>query len=190
MHQSGRNVIWGMFDLGLLSGCASTPPTFQPVSVPYLSERLRAGSYTQKPRTFHVLMDASSSVAENYQGPGFQATPPASEFDVEKEILRRLNQALPASMQLTAGLRTFGSLNCTDWQFTKLVLKPGPYDKNTFAHAIDSVSCASGVPPFGHAIDAAIQAPIALKQSHRPERCRRRPRPEPAGDLRSVQIML
>ncbi len=168
MSRTNYKIILGTFGLGLLAGCASAPPTFQTVSLPDLSDRLQKGSYTQKTRTFHVLMDTSSSVAERYDGTGFQATPPASELDVEKEILRRLNRVLPASMQLTAGLRTFGSLHCNDWQFTRLVLRPAPYDKQRFAQAVDSITCASGVTPLGHAIEAATHdlegtaKPIAL----------------------------
>ncbi len=153
----------------VLSGCVSTPGTsFEPVSSVNLDDQLASGQLQQKAKTLYVLLDASSSVADKYQGAGFSGSPAPTEFAVEKEILRQLNQNLPAGLELTAALRSFGSLSCNDWQYTRLLYGPAAYRKSGFEEGLARAECASGVTPIARAIRAAAgdlqstPAPIAL----------------------------
>ena len=158
-------MIWAAF----LSGCVSTPRTsFEPVPPVSLDSQVESGQLKQNVNTLYVLLDASSSVADKYRESGFSGSPVPSEFAVEKEILRRLNQTIPSGLELTAALRSFGSLSCNDWQYTRLLYGPTAYTKSGFEEGLAKAECASGVTPIAKAIHAAAkdlqstQAPIAL----------------------------
>jgi len=153
----------------LLAGCVSAPKTsFTPVTPVSLDRQFLSGQLAQKANTLYVLFDQSSSVADKYTGAGFSGSPAPSEFVVEKEILRRLNRTIPAGLELTAALRNFGSLGCTNWNYTNLLYGPTTYTRQGFAAGLDKAKCASGVTPLAAAIEAATadlgsaKAPIAL----------------------------
>jgi len=158
-------MIWG----ALLTGCVSTPNTsFNPVPPVDLGSHVKSDQLKQKINTFYVLLDSSASVADAYKGGGYSGSPAPTEFAVEKEILRRLNQTVPSNLQLTAALRIFGSLSCTDWEHTKLLYGPTAYSQSGFEQGLAQAKCASGVTPMAQAIRAATQdlqttqAPVAL----------------------------
>ncbi len=174
MESALKNGSWvrllGLAFLGaFLSGCVSTPGTsFEPVPSVNLDSQVAAGQLKQNAKTLYVLLDSSSSVADKYQGAGFAGSPAPTEFAVEKEILRRLNQTLPSGLELTAALRSFGSLSCNGWKYTRLLYGPTAYSKSGFDDGLAKAECASGVTPIAKAIRAAAQdlqstqTPIAL----------------------------
>ena len=85
-----------------LGGCATkqtpTPAPFQPV-------QLNPQEYTKKVDTFVVVLDASSSMNEDYNG--------RPKIDMAKEIVARMNQTIPP-LDYRAGLVAFGSGSCLD----------------------------------------------------------------------------
>jgi len=139
----------------LVSGCASTPTsTFEPFPARNLNELLTSGQYQQKTDNFFVINDSSSSMGEDYHGPGFTSGHTPTKLAVEKEILSRINQTIP-ELKLTSGIRSFGFGPCTSWGSTLLNLPPTAYSKPTFSAGIDALTCASGGSPMHKAIEAA-----------------------------------
>lgn len=137
----------------VLAGCGAeripaTFGTFEPVN---LNERFGSGAYTGKIENFMVIMDTSSTMNNRYLYEVFDSSTIPTLFEVEKEVLRRLNQAIPA-MHLNAGLRTFGFGSCQSWRFSLERLKLGPYEKKSFSEALDSIECAGGGSPMDFAI--------------------------------------
>jgi OOP family OmpA-OmpF porin len=142
------------FLCSLLTGCGAEriPATFGAFEPVNLDERAGSGGYTGKIENFVVIMDTSSTMNQQYLYEVFDSNTTPTLFEVEKEVIRRLNQAIPA-MSLNAGLRTFGFGSCQSWRFSLERLKLGPYDKKTFGEALSSIECASGGSPMDFAID-------------------------------------
>ncbi|MGH8559333.1 MAG: vWA domain-containing protein [Methylococcales bacterium] len=92
----------------------------------------------------------------------FESNTVPSLFEVEKEILKRFNQTIP-TIDLNAGIRTFGFGPCLSWTFSQLILKPAKYDKLSFDEALDSLVCAGGGSPLDFAIDQAALDLEAIK---------------------------
>lgn len=147
-----------------LNACASAPPPvkfekFDPVD---LGPKLQDGSYRQKVDNFFVIMDTSSTMNQRYLYEAFDSSGTPSLFEVEKEILSRLNQAIPP-IRLNAAIRTFGFGSCQDWGFSVLRLAPGPYGRSSFEKALDSIPCAGGGSPLDYAIDQAAEDMSSMK---------------------------
>lgn len=138
----------------MLFGCGSerVPATFGAFEPVNLNDRLASGSHTGKIENFMVIMDTSSTMNTPYLYEVFESNTIPTLFEVEKEVLRRLNQTIP-EMQLNAGIRTFGFGPCQSWRFSLERLKLGPYHKKSFSEALDSVTCAGGGSPLDYAID-------------------------------------
>lgn len=140
----------------LLAGCISKPRSvFNPYTPVDLTSGVESGQYEQKIQNFYVLMDSSSSVADEYEEGGYIGDPLPTEFAVEREILSRINQTIPSGLDFDATIRTFGSLSCTNWGFTALRYGPGRYSPSGFDEGLKSAACASGITPMGKAIAAA-----------------------------------
>ncbi len=87
--------------LGGLLACAA-PQVQQPETEfqPYdLSSELEDGLYIQKVQNLMIIMDASSSMGEEYVY--------EKKLDVAKKVISRMNQTIPDGLDLTAGFRTF-----------------------------------------------------------------------------------
>lgn len=138
-----------------LTGCSSVPVnpvgSFQAKD---LNELLTSGQYQQKTDNFYVINDSSSSMGEDYEGPAYASAPEPIKLAVEKEILSRMNQTIP-DLKMTSGIRSFGFLNCTDWDRTKLNMPISTYSKPSFSAGIDTLTCASGNTPMSDPIEAA-----------------------------------
>ncbi len=127
----------------LLISCAAQRPqtSFQPHD---LNPKLR--QYVQKVDNFLVILDASASMDEAYQG--------QAKFTFAKEIVSHMNQTIP-NLKLTGGLRTFGH---SFWPFTRkttLVYGLTPYSKIEFEDALKTVKWANARSPLNLAIDGA-----------------------------------
>jgi OOP family OmpA-OmpF porin len=139
----------------VLSGCASQPTaTFKPFQAEDLNSAVSSGALQQKTNHFLVINDSSSSTNISYTNQGFTPGSEPSKFNVEKELLSRLNKTIP-NIPLTSGLRSFGFGSCVDMGMTKLNQAVGPYSKSAFDNAINSLECNSGGSPMAEAIDAA-----------------------------------
>ena len=123
-----------------LGGCATkqtpTPAPFQPV-------QLNPQEYTKKVDTFVVVLDASSSMNEDYNG--------RPKFDLAKEIVARMNQTIPP-LDYRAGLVAFGSGSCLDGNDAKVLYGLTSYRRADLAAGLDSQKCAGGVSPMSEGI--------------------------------------
>ncbi|MGH8550134.1 MAG: hypothetical protein ACRERU_16330 [Methylococcales bacterium] len=137
----------------LLAGCGAEriPATFGAFEPVNLNDRFSSGALNGKIENFVVIMDTSSTMNNPYLYEVFDSNTIPTLFEVEKEVLRRLNQAIPA-MRLNAGLRTFGFGSCQSWRFSLERLKLGPYVKKSFSDAVNSIECAGGGSPMDFAI--------------------------------------
>lgn len=139
----------------VLSGCASQqPPLFNPFQADDLNAGLRSGLYKQKTNHFLVINDSSSSTGDIYTNAGFAPGSEPTKFNVEKELLSRMNKTIP-DMPLTSGLRSFGFGSCVDYGSTKLNQATTAYSKSAFDAAINTLTCNSGGSPMASALDAA-----------------------------------
>ncbi len=135
-----------------LTGCATqSTSSLQAFQAQDLNAKVQSGQLKQKTNTFFVINDSSSSMSTPYQAAPFTGE---SKFDVEKELLNRLNQTIP-DVTLASGLRSFGFGPCTDWSFTKLNQAVQNYSKTSFDSAIASLTCSSGGSPMASALSAA-----------------------------------
>jgi OOP family OmpA-OmpF porin len=123
-----------------LGGCATkqtpTPAPFQPV-------QLNPQEYTKKVDTFVVVLDASSSMNEDYNG--------RPKFDLAKEIVARMNQTIPP-LDYRAGLVAFGSGSCLNGNDSKVLYGLTSYRRADLAAGLDSQKCAGGVSPMSEGI--------------------------------------
>lgn len=142
------NLLIGLVSALILSGCATqatnTNSAFQPQAI--------AGSYQQKTDAFHVIVDSSSSMGEASQVAGFSGS---NKLEVEKALLSRMNQTIPASLNLSSGMRTFGFGECLGWLYTKSISGMTAYSSAGFDGNINSLACASGGTPMYRAFDHA-----------------------------------
>lgn len=144
------NVFIGFF----LTGCAAdrVPATFTKFETVDLREKIATGNYTKKIDNFIVIMDTSSTMNDLYLYEVFESNTIPTLLEVEKEVARRLNHAIP-DLDLNAGIRTFGFGPCEEWGFSAERLKLGRYDKKLFDEALDTIECAGGGSPLDYAIE-------------------------------------
>ena len=141
----------------LLAGCAGqniqlTPTTFRPAT-------FDTTQYVQKVDSFLVILDASSSMDENFKG--------QSKLMIAKDIVNRMNQTIP-NLQFTGGLRTFGHSICPFSKRTDLIYGMTGHNKAGLEEALQQVKYPGGNSPLAKAMQAAceelkpLQGPIAL----------------------------
>ncbi len=141
----------------VLSGCATTAvSTFEPFQPEDLNPAVSQGLLKQKIDTLYVVVDASGSMSDEYDGQGYPGGSAPTKLSVEKEVLNRMNQTIP-NIQLTTAIRTFGFGPCLDWGSTKLNAGLGSYSTSSFAGGLDNVTCSGGGSPMDAAIDAASE---------------------------------
>lgn len=153
---AGKSLFFYFTLIGFLVGCgeARIPPTFEVFSPEDLNSKVTSGNYTEKIENFLVVVDTSSTMNKRYLYEVYESTTTPTLFEVEKEIVKRLNLTIPA-MKLNAGIRTFGFGSCQAWRFSLERLKLGPYDKKSFDEALNAIECAGGGSPMEFAIEMA-----------------------------------
>jgi OOP family OmpA-OmpF porin len=135
----------------ILSGCASQQvASFNP----FQPSPINMAGYKQKTNHFLVVNDSSSSMDIAYVNGGFAPGSEPSKFNVEKELLSRMNKTIP-EINLTSGLRSFGFGECLDYGSTKLNQAMTSYSKSAFDGAINTLTCNSGGTPLATALEAA-----------------------------------
>jgi OmpA-OmpF porin, OOP family len=126
--------------VGWLSGCS----TRQVVSSePFQVVQLNPQDYTKKVDTFGIVLDASSSMNDHYNG--------RPKIDQAKEIIAHMNQTIPP-LDYRAGLVAFGSGSCLDGQDSKVLYGLVPYRRADLAAGLNSLTCAGGVSPMSEGI--------------------------------------
>ena len=131
----------------LISCAAQKPqpiePAFEPVD---LNPKLQSGQYVQKIDTYMIILDASQSMSEEYNG--------RTKFSIAKNIVSRLNQTVP-DIKVYSGLRTFGHGTCLPQEETLLINKVQTHSKQELEEGLAKVACDGGNSPLVPAIEAA-----------------------------------
>lgn len=150
--------IFTLLSVCLLVGCASerTPATFDEFLAEDLNDTLETGQYTLRFENFILIMDTSATMNKRYLYEAFDTDVVPTLFEVEKEIAKRLNQTLPDT-KINAGIRTFGFGICQSWGFSAEWLSIGPYSRQAFNEALESIECAGGGSPMEYAIEKASE---------------------------------
>lgn len=149
------------FSIIVLTGCTNHPiSTFQPFQTKDLNPLVNSGYLQPKIDTFIALVDSSSSTSDIYWGEGFPGQSEPTKFSVERELLIRMNRAIP-DIPLYAGLRSFGFGPCQHWDKAYLNQPIQNYVQVDYLSAIRSMECSGGgttiVSAF-QAVDTDIQA--------------------------------
>jgi len=132
----------GAFVFGCAAQNMQTPlGSFSPKSFP-------SGHYAPKVDNFLVILDASSSMAEPYNG--------RSKFSVAKAVADRMNQTLP-DLKIDGALGSFGHSTMLSRKKTQLVYGLTDYTQGGFKGGLDKISRAGGTTPMTAAILAGAQ---------------------------------
>ena len=132
-----------------LVACATPQPL-----TPFSPEGVDAEGYAQKVDNLLVMLDASASMGQLYNG--------HRKYDLATGVVDRLNQTLPA-LDLTTGLRSFGHAASIGKTPTMLSSGMAPYAKNVLADGLAKVPKAGGNSPLGVALNAAAEELGGLK---------------------------
>jgi len=135
--------------LAALTACA-TPQSLAPFS----PQKIDAQGYAQKVDNLLVVLDASSSMEQLYNG--------FRKYDLATGVVERLNQTLPA-LDLSAGLRSFGHAASVTKAPTMLTSPMAPYTKTVLTDGLAQVPKAGGVSPMADALVAAEEELGSLK---------------------------
>lgn len=139
----------------ILSGCSIQPiRTFESPTIVNLNQLVQSGEYRQKADIFYSIIDASSSMAEEYRGFNFRGDSTATKFSIEKLILRRLNKSA-AQLKLGAAIRSYGYTPCMPLDVTELTYGANQYNATQFTKSLGKSECTSGGTPLTQSIQAA-----------------------------------
>lgn len=128
-----------------LSSCAMQKPL-----APFQARDLNAqlAQYTKKVDNFMVILDASSSMDQTYQG--------ENKLTLAKDMVNAMNHTIDG-LDLNGALRTFGHSWCPFSKKTRSIYGPALHDKADFEQALQTVNFASGQSPMGLAVQAAAK---------------------------------
>lgn len=141
-----------------LSGCSIQPiRTFESPTIANLQQLVQAGEYTQKTQVLQAIIDASSSMAEPYQGIGYPGDTTATKFSIEKLLLQRLNKSIMDLPLEAVAVRNFGNAPCLSLSASDLVFGSQSYSKQALAKSLGKTECASGGSPINKALQASAE---------------------------------
>ncbi|WP_319576045.1 OmpA family protein [uncultured Desulfobacter sp.] len=125
-----------------LFGCAAKEPAGLPS---FSAKQFDASMYQSKVDNFVIILDASSSMDEDFMG--------NPKFMIGKAIAERMNMTIPELGQ-TAGLRTFGHADSISKNETELFYGMERYNSAALAEKLGAISEAGGYSAFGSAMAA------------------------------------
>ena len=125
-----------------LFGCATKEPAGLPS---FSAKQFDASMYQSKVDNFVIILDASSSMDEDFMG--------NPKFMIGKAIAERMNMTIPELGQ-TAGLRTFGHADSISKNETELFYGMERYNSAALAEKLGAISEAGGYSAFGSAMAA------------------------------------
>lgn len=133
--------------MAIVAGCGSNPP-YQPSAVQ--PQAIDTSAYAPKVDSFVVILDVSSSMAEDYQE--------RPKVHTAQDLVASFNSTVPAG-KYQAGLVTFGrsSGRCIGGGTANAAYGLAPYQSADFASALGSLECAGGTTPMSDGVDAAAQ---------------------------------
>lgn len=141
----------------LLFGCAAQQ--MQPAGPLFDPYQLKADQYEPKVDNFMVILDASSSMTEKYNG--------TVKFNIAKDFLDAMNKTIP-ELKFNGALRSFGHHPGVSKKLTALFYGSEEYSTKGLDEGLKAVSRAGGISPLGKAINAAsndlksVQGKIAV----------------------------
>lgn len=144
MLKRGLSVLSLLMLTTMLVSCAckvsTAPEPFSPV-------KLTKGKYQNKVDNFVVVLDASQSMNDRFNGEKKSA--------LAIETVERFNMTIPVDMTLNGSLRTFGHGRCLSARETTLNLYGfAPYSQTAFAESLENVTCSGGNSPLADALAA------------------------------------
>lgn len=137
----GLKILLCLMCVGLLTACAAKQANL-PHDAGDLSAKLKQG-YVQKVDTALFMVDASSTMAESYQG--------NQKFSIAQNLLQRMNAAI-GGLKLNTGLTVFGP----NRGGSKLVYGMQPHDSAKFAAAVKAAA-ADGLTPLALPLTDGIE---------------------------------
>ena len=132
----------------VLTGCAGlSPKNTADLSCTSkdIGSMLKSGEYQKKVDNFLIILDASSSMSDKL-GPSFSDEP--SKLVLAKDLVKCLNNTLPADFDVNAGMRIFGPV----YAKKGLVYGMTKYSKAGLEDAALAVNGTGGVTPLANAI--------------------------------------
>ncbi len=133
--------------LGALLAASCAPPLrpMAPFTAQDINPRLRAGELSQRVENFLVVLDASGSMVDQYQG--------QVKLDLARNFVNRMNQTIPG-IRLKAGLRKLGGKYYPPSQ-TDLIYGVSDFRKPGLEGALKTVVSSGGETPLALAIQRA-----------------------------------
>ncbi len=130
--------------IALVAGCA---PFMQPALQPLDSgaSRTVGGQYLPKVDNFQVILDSSFSMDETGE----------NDFRVARDIVRRMNQAIPTDLSYNGGLRSIGHDPHQSQNPTDLLYGMTSYQQAGFHDALGKIQYVGGPTPMAAALQAA-----------------------------------
>ncbi len=121
-----------------VSACATpgTPPAMDIQAIPN-------GQYQEKVDVLYFILDASSSMAEGYNG--------LSKFEVARSVIGNFNKTMP-DVKTQVALRSFGHDDKVSSESTALMVPLEKYQKASLSDGLNKVSKAGGISPLARAL--------------------------------------
>ena len=142
-HFSG---LLSILSLGFLAACSHAPYTPMASQV----DPVDVTAFAPKVDSFVIILDTSSSMAEEYQD--------RPKIQTAQDLVATFNSAVPA-LDFSAGMVTFGksSGRCLGQGMAAGIYGMSSYSASELAQALGSVECAGGTTPMSEGIDAGSQ---------------------------------
>lgn len=128
--------------VAVLVSCASMQPEPKKMEPAFVPQSIESTCYEQKTDNFLVLLDASGSMGEKYKG--------QTKFKTAEQVVSRMNQTIPGTMNLKAAVITFGAGFSSD---TKSAFGPAAYSKEDLGASLGKINYG-GYTPIGPAFSA------------------------------------
>jgi OOP family OmpA-OmpF porin len=123
-----------------LGGCQTKPVG---PATPFQPAAIDSAAYTKKVDTFVVVLDASQTMGDVYNG--------RPKIDLAKDIVAHMNQTIPP-LDYKAGVVAFGSGGCLDDKDAKVLYGLTSYRRAELASGLDSLKCVGGISPMSEGI--------------------------------------
>jgi OOP family OmpA-OmpF porin len=143
MKRRGWVVFFVLTVFGFMLGCAAQKA--QAPKAMFQPQTFEAGAYVPKVNDFVVILDASTSMGDEYMG--------QPKLDIAKETVSRMNQTLP-DLGYRGALRTFGQGDCLPGGTTSKIYGLTQYSESGLEGAIQKITCTGGNTPMESALDA------------------------------------
>ncbi len=133
-----------------VAGCAGNEPVYQPKA--FSPVPIDSTAYVPAVDAFVILMDTSSSMAENQN----------RHFFAAKDAVNAMNQTIP-ELGYQGALVTFGPGCLLDKGLARIWYGPATYSTADLGAALGKIQCAGGVTPLDRGFDASASAPAAVQ---------------------------